>query len=187
MLDAGVRLGEVCALAWADVDFAGATIRVHRHLERRKGGGWRIAEGTKTDAGDRVVDLTPATVAALKAHRATQIERRLKLGAGWRDLGLVFDRGDGDHERPGIVQHAFDRAVRRAGLPRLTPHGLRHTSGALMAEAGYRPHLMKDRLGHASIVQTDQYTHASRRMRGDAAARLADVLDGEHRERVTSA
>jgi hypothetical protein len=56
-----------------------------------------------------------------------------------------------------------------------------------MAEAGYHPHLMKDRLGHKSVVQTDHYTHASRRMRGDAVARLAALLDGEPEERATSA
>ena len=74
-VDAGLRLGETCALAWADVDLAGATVHVQRNLVRKKGGAWVIAEGAKTEDGDLVVDLTPETVAALRAHRAAQIER----------------------------------------------------------------------------------------------------------------
>jgi len=98
MARTGVRRGEACALAWADVDLTERTARISRSLvsvDHRA-----LLSTTKTDRS-RVVTLDDATVAALKAHRAAQAALRLQVGgAGWRDLGYVFTAPDGSPWHP---------------------------------------------------------------------------------------
>ncbi len=177
LLDSGMRLGEALALVWADVDLAANTVAIRRTLTRTKGGGWIVGDAAKTRAGRRPVAITPPTVVALRVHRAAQAERRLRLGQAWVDEGFVFDRGDGGRPSPATVQHAFERAVAEAGVPRLTPHGCRHTSATLLILAGVPLKVVSDRLGHASMAITaDVYGHVTAEADRSAADRLAELL-----------
>jgi len=170
MIDSGMRLGEALALSWDDVDLAAGAVVIRRTLTRTKGGGWIVGDAAKTRAGRRPIAVTPPTVAALRAHRAVQAERRLKLGAAWFDGGFVFDRGDGGRSSPATVQHAFARAVTEAGVPRITPHGL-------LILAGVPLKVVSDRLGHASVAITaDVYAHVTAEADRSAAERMAELL-----------
>lgn len=177
LLDSGMRIGEALALTWDDVDLAAGTVAIRRTLTRTKAGGWVVGEAAKTRAGRRPIAVAPATVAGLRAHRARQAERRLLLGPAWEGEGFVFDRGDGGRSSPATVQQAFDRAVRGAGVPRLTPHGCRHTSATLLILAGVPLKVVSDRLGHASVAITaDVYGHVTAAADRQAADLLADLL-----------
>jgi integrase len=177
LLDSGMRLGEALALAWADVDLAADTVAIRRTLTRTKGGGWIVGDAAKTRAGRRPIAISPPTVVALRAHRAAQAERRLRLGQDWVNEGFVFDRGDGGRSSPATVQHAFERAVTNAGVPRLTPHGCRHTSATLLILAGVPLKVVSERLGHASVAITaDVYGHVTAEADRSAADRLAELL-----------
>ena len=87
-LTSGMRLGELLALKWADVDLRGRFLSVREGRTRRVKG-W--ADGLpKTDRGRRRIKLTADAAASLEAHRARQLEHREWLGAAWKDLDLVF-------------------------------------------------------------------------------------------------
>lgn len=177
LLDSGMRLGEALALSWDDVDLAAGTVAVRRTLTRTKAGGWVVGEAAKTRAGHRPIAITSPTVAGLRAHRARQAERRLRSGSGWVDEGFVFDRGDGGRSSPATVQHGFERAVRAAGVPRLTPHGLRHSSATLLILGGVPLKVVSDRLGHATVAITaDVYGHVTAEADRSAADRLSELL-----------
>jgi integrase len=174
LLDSGMRLGEALALTWDDVDLAAGTVAVRRTLTRTKAGSWIVGDAAKTRAGRRPIAVTAPTVAALRAHRARQAERRLALGPVWQDNGFVFDRGDGGRASPCTIRAAFERAVQAAGSPRITPHGLRHTSATLLILAGVPLKVISDRLGHATVAITaDVYGHVT----AEADRQAADSLD----------
>ena len=182
-LDSGMRLGECLALGWADVDLGDGVVAVRRTLTVDVVGRLVVGMGPKTRSSRRSVPIGAATVAALRAHRARQAERRL-AAAAWHDRGLVFDRGDGERLRPDAAQGAFGRAVRGAGVRSITFHGLRHTCATLLLAAGVHPKVVQERLGHKSIAMTmDLYRHAAPTMQRDAAAVLDGVLGEKARPR----
>ncbi len=88
LLTTGLRRGEALGLKWDDVDMNAGRLAGRRTLVSV---GYQVRwSEPKGAASRRVVALDPATVAALKAHRARQLEERLAVGSGYLDQGLVF-------------------------------------------------------------------------------------------------
>jgi integrase len=158
----GMRLGELVALGWADMHLDDEYLTVRR---------------AKTAADRRRVELDPATVAALRAHRRAQVAERLAFGAGWRDHGLVFTRPGGEPLNPDAVLLAFKRRAARLGLPVIRFHDLRHGWATLALEAGEHPKVVAEQLGHASVkVTLDTYSHVTPGMQRGAVARVAGLF-----------
>ncbi len=179
----GMRRGEVLGLRWVDVDLDAGRLSVRRTLittdvERKGEPGY--AWGTpKTAKGRRDVALDPATVAALRAHRARQLEERLALGAGYSDGDLVVCLVDGQPMHPKRLSYYFEQATKRLGLPRIRLHDLRHTHATLALEAGVHPRVVQERLGHANVsITLDTYSHVNLDMQAAAAARVAALVAG---------
>jgi integrase len=62
-------------------------------------------------------------------------------------------------------------------VPRLTPHGMRHTMATLMLQAGVHPKIVQERLGHATIFMTlDRYSHVTATMQEEAAQALDTMM-----------
>ncbi len=178
-LDSGMRIGELLALSWRDLDAERRVIAVRRTLTKTRGGSWKLGEIAKTASSRRSIALGAATVGALRALRPGQAERRLLCGGAWQDHGLIFDRGDGRWLEPRVVGLRFARAVEAAQLPPMTLHGMRHTMATLLLAAGVHPKIVQERLGHASIRMTlDRYSHVTPVMQQEAAAILDGLLTG---------
>lgn len=176
MLMLGLRKGEVLALRWSRIDFEQRTLVVDSTAQRHPGVGMVIQTSTKT--GRVVVHaLAPSCIEALRVRRARQAEERLRAGAAWNDLDLVFSTLFGavlDEKVPNVL---MNRVLAEAGLPSERVHNLRHTSGTAAGQvAGGDLHVVKNHLGHASITTTvDMYQHVL----PESRRRLADALD-EH-------
>jgi integrase len=157
-LHRGLREGELLGLRWEDVDFEAGTLSVRRTLSLTKEG--HIFEPPKNGTG-RCVKLTASCIEALKHHRVAQNEERLLMGSEWRDMGLVFPNRTG---RPmhfyTLTGGSFKRILRRAGLPHIRLHDLRHTCATLLLSKGVHPKLVQTLLGHKSIkITLDTYSH----------------------------
>ena len=73
----------------------------------------------------------------------------------------------------------FERLTRRAGLPRIRFHDLRHTHASLALAAGVHPKVVSERLGHADIALTlNTYSHAIPALQETAAKLVADLVLG---------
>ncbi len=175
----GMRRGEALGLRWADLDFETGRAAVRQTVVMV---GKEVVFGTpKTAKGRRVVALDTATLAGLRAHRARQLEERLLIGAGWRDLGLAFAKVTGEPLHPDRFSREFDRRVERSGLPRIRLHDLRHTWATLALQAGVHPKVVQERLGHSAVgITLDVYSHSIPAMQADAAEKVAGlVLDAD--------
>ena len=84
----GLRLGEILALKWSDVDLKKGTLIVRHTLEEV--GTTLNLKAPKTKGSRRTVPLHPDTVQILKEHRRRQNALRLRLGWRWEDQDLVF-------------------------------------------------------------------------------------------------
>jgi integrase len=115
-------------------------------------------------------------VTLLREHREQQDQEHQAWGEGWQQLGLVFTREDGSMLRPDSITAAFSKLVKRAGVPRIRLHDLRHTHASLAA--GVDMKVVSSRLGHSTIsITADLYTHVvpdlARRAADDIAASVA--------------
>jgi integrase len=134
----------------------------------------------KTAKGKRSIALDPATVAALREHRARQAEERLLVGPLWQDSGLVFTWGDGRELHPERFTRWFYRLTREAGLPKIRLHDVRHSYATAALVAGVPAKVVSERLGHANIAITmDTYSHVLPGMDEGAAATVASLILGD--------
>jgi len=110
------------------------------------------------------VGLHPSTVAALRRRRVEQGEHRLKMGAGWPgpdmvQVDLVFTWLDGTAIRPATFTRIIARLSVEAGVPRLTPHGLRHSFATAALRARVPVEVVAARLGNTPRVVQEIYSH----------------------------
>jgi integrase len=168
----GLREGELLGLKWGDVDLEAGTLAVRRTLsETRTGHKFELPKNGK----GRSVKLSQRAAEALKSHRACQNEERPKVGSLWQDHDLVFPTGIGTTmSGTNLTGRHFKPLLKRAGLPAIRLHDLRHTCATILLVAGKHPKYVQELLGHASISITfDTYSHVIEGMDGG----LADAMD----------
>jgi len=171
-----MRQGELLALHWRDVDLEAAALQVRGTLQRTKGA-LTVAE-PKTAHSRRRVALTNLAIEALRRHRARQAQERLLLGAEWQDHGLVFCRPNG---RPldgtGMLRTDFYPLLKRAGLPQVRFHDLRHSAATLLLSQGIHPKIVSELLGHTTIrVTMAIYSHVLPDMQRAAVLAMERLL-----------
>jgi len=172
----GMRQGELLALRWKDIDWSGRRLSVRHTLTRLKGE-WSLAE-PKTQRSQRAIDLTDPTLATLRSHRVRQAETLLAIGHRVSDEDMVFSDAAGEplHGRH-ITSRSFYPILKRAGLPQVRFHDLRHTAATLMLQLGIHPKVVSEMLGHSTITMTlDTYSHVLPTMQADAVRKLDDLL-----------
>jgi len=172
----GLRRGELLGLRWDDADLDRGTLRVGRALVRE--GGRQVLGETKNRRGRRQVNLTPRTMAALKAHRKRQLEQRVKLASLYEDHGLIFSSEHGTPLNPeNLVKRSFKPLLNKAGLPEIRFHDLRHTCATLLLGRGVHPKIVQELLGHVTIAMTlDTYSHYLPSMGDQASGAMGEAL-----------
>jgi integrase len=178
MATTGMRRGEVLGLRWCDVDLTAGTVTVRSTRIRYSS---TIATSTpKTARGNRTISVGPATVAMLRAWKRAQAEDRLLMGAGWQHTGLVVSVADGSAPNPEAFSNLFETLARRAGLPRIRLHDLRHSYATAALASGVPVKVVSQRIGHADIgVTLKVYAHVLPGDDEDAALRADDLLGGD--------
>ena len=162
----GMRRGELLALRWDDVDLHAGCL--HVRTARIQVGSRVIAGPPKSRAGQRTVWLAAATTAALEQWKARTPDAS----------GMVLVDADGQPLVPWEGSRAFDRLIRRLGLPRIRLHDLRHLSARLGIASGEPLPAVRDRLGHSDIATTVGYYGRTVPSAARASARrLAGLID----------
>jgi integrase len=161
----GLRWAEAVGLRRMDVD--GAQLRVGSQLVHRGPGEW---ERKDPKAGSR----RPVT---LPDFAATELAAHLEEFSLPGPEGLVFPTRNGTPvQSPSFTANVFKRALRKAGLPDVRIHDLRHTAVTLGIEAGINPKVNQSRVGHASSsLHLDTYGHVYAGADGEAAVKLAEL------------
>ena len=153
-LTTGLRLGELQALCWREVDLERRRLRVTATLAGVADGKPVLAP-PKTSRSRREVYLSEMAVEALQHHRAQQLEARLLVGQHWQDNDLVFANAFG---RPldgnNVRERSFKKLLARAGLPPMRFHNLRHAAASLLMAEGVGIKVISEMLGHADITVT---------------------------------
>jgi integrase len=172
----GMRQGELLALKWQDVDMENATVSVRRTLTR-SGGRYTLGE-PKTKKSRRSIRLAPRAADALGRHLERQLSEMQMLGDAYTDQGLVFTTDTGAPVNPSnLRRRSFAPLLRKANLPRIRFHDLRHTCATLLLGEGTHPKLVQELLGHATVAITlDTYSHVIPGMGDQTARAMQDAL-----------
>ncbi len=168
----GLRAGELLGLKWDDLDWIKGYLHVQRQVQRLAGNGLALLE-PKSAAGRRVVVLGQTMITVLDEHFKKQDCLRAFTGERWQDHGMIFTSQTGtclDHRN---VYREFKEILRKAGLPDIRFHDLRHTAATLMLRDGIHPKIVQERLGHAQIYITmDTYSHVLPAMQDEVAKKM---------------
>jgi integrase len=78
-----------------------------------------------------------------------------------------------------LLRH-FKTTLKKAGLPNIRFHDLRHTAASLMLMQGTHPKVVQERLGHSQIsVTLDTYSHALPSLQAEAAEKVDELIEGD--------
>jgi integrase len=172
---AGLRIGELLGLKWEDVDLDAGILRVRRTRSQAKSG---PTFTTPKSGKGRSIRLTGRAVEALRSHKAAQNAERLKLGDLWEDNGLIYCTTAGKPlDFRNVATASFKPLLKKAGLPDIRFHDLRHTCATLLLFRGHHPKLVQELLGHSSVAMTlDRYSHVLPGMGDQTAAAMEAAL-----------
>jgi len=172
----GMRRGELAGLSWRDVALEDGTIHVLR--ARVAVGSSDVRESKpKTAKGRRQVELDADTARALTAWQERQEKERAEWPGVWPDHGLVFTLQDGSALHPDYLSRSFRAHVKKAKLPMVRLHDLRHTHATLMLAAGVPVKVVSTRLGHSTVSFTMEcYQHV---LPGDQRGHVQNLANAE--------
>jgi integrase len=155
----GLRMGELRALRWKDIDFGADLITVSRAFS------WDVETTTKS----RRIRTVPL------ARQAREVLSELRGRTRFTDReDFVFCRPDGGALDSSAIRNRFVAALEAAGLRHRRFHDLRHTFGSLMIRR-FDLRRVQSMMGHASITTTERYLHS--RPRADDVEKMTDLFD----------
>ena len=176
LMGTGLRIGELVWLKWSNVDLDGRFFRVV-DFASTLGHDLVPSPGKSRDAV-RTVDLDDGLVAVLRRQRKLQMEEEL-AAKDYESTDYVFTKEQGGPYHPQRLSRLLGTYTQELGLPRLTAHGLRHTSATLMLASGVPPKVAAERLGHADpTLFTNLYSHVTPTMQREAAEKIGQLLFG---------
>ena len=161
----GMRVGEICALRWEDVDFENDIIHINHTLQRVNPHG----RGTKT-----IVNLGPpkSNSSLRKIPMSDQLSRVLHH-ARCSAHGEYVIAGRQGFTEPRVVQYRFEQMLKRAQLPHVGFHALRHSFATRCMELNVDVATISKLLGHSSAKLTlDIYTDSLLEHRREAICKL---------------
>lgn len=160
----GIRQGELLALSWDDIDFRSNRIHIKRAVSSRK------IQEPKSQYSRRVINVPETLIGMLKEHRV-----RLLVELPENPDNLVFPNERGhlmDHS--SLLRYIFWPTLRRAGLPKIRFHDLRHSFASMLIHRGENIKYVQRVLGHSSVqITLDIYGH----LLPDAGQEVAERLE----------
>lgn len=144
MFYTGLRVGELTALTWADIDLDKGEISVTK--TKQVVGGKTIISTPKTPKSERTIQIPPFLVKLLTEYRASFYDH------GAEDAAFNISKSG--------LGHRIKVTSAKAGVKRIRVHDLRHSHASLLIELGFSPLLIAERLGHERVETTlNTYAH----------------------------
>lgn len=163
----GLRRGEICGLQWSDFDEESGTLKVCRTLHGQRKGEYTVGE-TKTGKGIRTIILPKTVADILRRRKADTISQ-------WIFPDPVKPE---DPVNPGSAYLHMKTLLRRAGLPSIRFHDLRHTFATHALTSGVDAKTLSGILGHTNASFTlDTYTHVTSDMQKQACGIVGGFME----------
>ena len=172
----GCRVGELAGLQWDDCNFEKQTITIRRSSQFCSGHGV-FTKLPKNETSARTIRMPAVVFEILGDYMSWYDEQKNILGSKWNDSNRLFIQWDGKPIMPTVFNKWLADFVTRHGLPRITPHGLRHTNISLLISNGVDLRTVANKAGHSRTSTTsDIYSHVIRAKEEEATQVLDDIL-----------
>jgi integrase len=145
----GLRLGELLALTWQDINWARGTIYVNKSFKRG------VTKNPKTPGSFREVDMSGQLKEALEELHEKRIAESALAGRP-RPYDVIFHY-QGECRAQNTARKAFKVILKRIGLTGKRIHDMRHTYAVLLLSRGASINYIKDQMGHSSIKTTSDF------------------------------
>ena len=166
----GLRLGELTALQWEDLNMTTGELRISKQAVVI--GSELVITEPKTKAAVRTLLLPPKVLEVFKGYRNRNPSRWLFPSPKKEDSPLL----------PSVVRQRLHRLLDHAGCERVRFHDLRHTFATLSLKSRVDVKTLSGALGHYSAGFTlNTYTHATAQMKQDAADTIGGVISQQMR------
>ncbi|MCM1062799.1 MAG: site-specific integrase [Eubacterium sp.] len=163
----GLRKGEICGLKWEDFDESSGKLKIKRSIGRLKNGELPVGD-TKTETGMREIILPPSTTELLA-------KRKEKSNSDW--IFHNFHKLEEPMNPDSAYKH-LKILLKRAELPLIRFHDLRHTFATHAIAGGVDAKTLSGILGHSNASFTlDTYTHTTTDMQKNAAKIVGNFMD----------
>ncbi|MBT2569853.1 tyrosine-type recombinase/integrase [Planococcus sp. ISL-110] len=175
----GLRIGEMLALKWADIDFTNHTLRVYKTYYNPTNNklGYQLLT-PKTESSVRTISIDTVLIDLLKLHKAEQDKIKIENDIFYKDDGFLFAGNEG---YPKTIKHIairMQRLLKRTHIKKnVTPHSFRHTHTSLLIEANVHIKEIQERLGHSDINTTmDIYAHMTKNIKKEASTKFSNLM-----------
>ena len=178
-LHLGLRRSECLGLRWSDIDFDASSVHIQNTVVRVNT--LVELEDTKSKSSNSIMEMQEELRDYLIELRKKQEQNKAACGASYADTNgevvHVCVWPDGRLFSPDYVSDHFKRILKKAGLPKITFHELRHTSGSLLLNAGANPKQIQKHLRHSNISTTfDVYAHLDEEKQSETSKLLGGLL-----------
>lgn len=152
----GIRIGELCALQWENVDLRTATLKVRKTMQRIQDKS--IGAATKT----KIVITEPKSKCSVRdiplPGFIVEIARQFEV----TPKAYILSGECGRYVEPRTMQNKFKRYVKDGGIADANFHATRHTFATRCVEAGFDIKTLSEILGHANVnITLSRYVHSS--------------------------
>ena len=146
----GLRIGELCALKWSDIDLSKRTISVTKTIQRiRVEGGTKVMiTEPKSNSSVREIPIPDCMIPLIKRYTAS------------KDCYLLSSSSK--PVEPRVMQYRFQKLLKKANLPSIHFHALRHMFATNCVEMGFDVKSLSEILGHSGVeITLNRYVHSS--------------------------
>ena len=186
----GLRMGELLALKWEDIDFSTAQLHVRRTINRLAKyeahdgeNKTEIVFGTpKTKNSRRTIPLTRTMADELTRWKQQQAQDKLRAGDKYTDDGFIVTNEFGHYFEQKTFKDYYDRLLKDADIGHFTFHALRHTFATRALERGMDYKTLSAILGHYSVAFTmDTYVHSMDEHKRHEMDKMDDLFGMQYR------
>lgn len=159
----GMRIGELLALTYEDIDLEKRCITINKSYQRLNGKD--MITPPKTPKSNRKISIPPFLVEELKEYCS------MLYGITANERMFRFTKS--------FMEHEMVRGIKETGVRRIRLHDLRHSHASLLVEMGFQPLAIAERLGHEKIETTlNTYSHLYPNKQAELAEKL-EIANGE--------
>ncbi len=165
----GLRLGEICALKWNDIDIKKKTITVNKTMQRI------INNDEETDGKTRVITDTPKSQKSIRNLPIPEFLMcsLIKLSLSCNGDTYFLTGCKDKFTEPRMLQYKFKKHLKKAGLENINFHALRHTFATRAIEQNFDVKSLSEILGHSTVGFTlDRYVHPSYELKKQSVEKL---------------
>ncbi len=156
MLLSGIRIGELCALKWENVDLREGTIRISATLQRLS------RTEAEHESRTRIVISTPKSETSARTIPLIEHAAALCKRFAVSDPAAYVLTGTEHCMEPRVLQYRIQKYTRDCGLEGVHAHTLRHTFATRAVEVGFEIKSLSEILGHAGTsITLERYVHSS--------------------------